>query len=121
MAKQLCIRLYRSSDVLGFSGPPLVLSTTLISSAGAQCYQFAGASVTLQIDITSFTSKNGPVFSNGTGYVTNDYFQSNNSLTVGGVTLTSQSTTNTPDCVNCLLGSVISITSLAITRSPTSH
>jgi uncharacterized protein (TIGR03437 family) len=102
--------MHPSLQILRRLGPFLAaifLSAITVSIAGAQCYQFAGASVKLQIDITSFTSENGPVFSNSTGYVTNDYFESNNSLTVGGVTQTSQSTANTPDCVGCLLGSVI--------------
>jgi uncharacterized protein (TIGR03437 family) len=75
------------------------------STASAQCYQFSGSGATLQINITSFVEKTGPVFSNG-GYVTSDLFESDNSLTVGGATMTSQSTANTPDCVGCSVGSV---------------
>src|SRR5580658_2583830 len=82
----------------------LILAAFTASTAGAQCYQFSGPGATLQITISSFVSKNGPTFSNGTGYTTSDYFQGNNSLTIGGVTQTSISTTNTPTCVNCMIG-----------------
>jgi uncharacterized protein (TIGR03437 family) len=85
----------------------LFLIALTASTAGAQCYQFSGSGATIQITISSFTSKNGPTFSNGTGYITNDYFQGTNSLTIGGVTETSISTAATPDCVNCQLGSAI--------------
>jgi uncharacterized protein (TIGR03437 family) len=85
----------------------LILAAFTASTAGAQCYQFSGPGATLQITISSFVSKNGPTFSNGTGYTTSDYFQGNNSLTIGGVTQTSISTTNTPTCVNCMIGSAI--------------
>ncbi len=74
-------------------------------TASAQCYEFSGSGATLQINITSFVEKTGPVFSNG-GYVTSDYFDSNNSLTVGGATMKSQSTANSPDCQGCSPGSV---------------
>jgi uncharacterized protein (TIGR03437 family) len=83
-----------------------VLMAALASTASAQCYQFSGSGATLQITISSFISKTTTP-SNGTGYVTNDYFQGNNSFTVGGVTQTSISTTNTPTCENCLIGAVI--------------
>ncbi|MGD0297559.1 MAG: hypothetical protein ABSE86_10610 [Bryobacteraceae bacterium] len=70
------------------------------------CYQFSGSGATLEIDITSFVSKqDGPVTSSG--YTSRDTFQGNNSLTLGGSTKTSISTSNTPDCVGCLLGSAV--------------
>jgi uncharacterized protein (TIGR03437 family) len=82
----------------------LVLFAVAASRVSAQCYQFSGSGATLQIDITSFVTKNGPNLSSDGAYITSDYFESNNSLTVGGATMTSQSTTNTPDCVMCLVG-----------------
>jgi len=84
----------------------LVVMAAASSTIRAQCYQFSGSGATLDITISSFISKTTTP-SNGTGYVTNDYFQGNNSLTVGGVTQTSLSTTNTPDCVNCLIGAAV--------------
>jgi uncharacterized protein (TIGR03437 family) len=76
------------------------------STGNPGCYQFSGPSVTLNIDITSFTSKDDNQTSS-TGYTSKDLFEGNNSLTAGGATKTSQSTSNSPDCVGCLLGSVI--------------
>lgn len=84
----------------------LFLAAVTASTASAQCYQFSGSGVSLDIDITDFTLKNGPTFSGGGAYMTNDRFESNNTLTVGGATKTSQSTANTPDCVDCEIGSV---------------
>lgn len=79
----------------------------LASTAGAQgCYQFSGSGATLQITISSFITKTTTP-SNGTGYITNDYYQGNNSLTVGGTTQTSTSTTNSPDCQTCLYGAAV--------------
>jgi uncharacterized protein (TIGR03437 family) len=77
------------------------------STVSAQCYQFAGAGVTLKIDITSFTSRADDQNISGGGHSSNDRFESNNSLTVGGTTKTTVSTSNTPDCVGCLLGSAV--------------
>jgi uncharacterized protein (TIGR03437 family) len=85
----------------------LLLFAVAASRARAQCYEFSGSGATLQIDITSFVMQNGPNFSGGGAYMTNDRFQSNNTFTVGGATTTSHSTTNTPDCVNCKVGSVM--------------
>jgi uncharacterized protein (TIGR03437 family) len=82
------------------------LMATVASTARAQCYQFSGSGATLQITISSFISKTTTP-SNGSGYVTNDYFQGNNSFTVGGVTQTSISTTDTPTCENCLIGAAV--------------
>lgn len=83
-----------------------VLMAVVASTASAQCYQFSGSGATIQITISSFTLQNGPTFSNGTGYITSDRFEGTNSLTIGGVTQTSISAANTPDCVNCTIGSV---------------
>jgi uncharacterized protein (TIGR03437 family) len=76
------------------------------TTASAQCYQFTGAGATLEIDITDFTLKNGPNSSGGGAYMTNDRFEGNNTLTVGGSTKTSKSTANSPDCVQCEIGTV---------------
>ena len=62
--------------------------------------------MTLDIDVTSFASKDDDQ-TNSTGYTSKDTFEGNNSLAVGGATKTSQSTSNTPDCVGCLLGSAV--------------
>ena len=70
------------------------------------CYQFSGPGASIQIDITSFASKQDDSVSSS-GYTSRDTFESNNSLTIGGGTKTSISTTNTPDCVGCLIGSAV--------------
>jgi uncharacterized protein (TIGR03437 family) len=77
------------------------------SSAGAQCYEFAGSGATLQIDITSFASKQDDTTTSNGGYDSKDTFSSHNTLTVGGTTQTSTSAANTPTCVECLIGSAI--------------
>ncbi len=81
----------------------MLLLAVTASTACAQCYQFSGSGATLEINITDFTLKNGPTFSNG-GYSTNDRFEGTNTLTVGGSTKTSTSTANTPQCVQCEIG-----------------
>lgn len=70
------------------------------------CYQFSGSGATIQIDITSFATKQDNSVSSS-GYTSRDTFESNNSLTIGGSTKTSISTSNTPDCVGCLIGSAV--------------
>jgi uncharacterized protein (TIGR03437 family) len=102
--------MYPASEIFRRPGRfifALFLAAVTASSASAQCYEFSGSGATLQIDITSFTSKNGPTFSSSGGYITSDYYESNNTFTLGGVTQTSQSTANTPTCVLCLIGSVL--------------
>ena len=85
----------------------IVVIGVTASSAGAQCYEFSGSGATLQIDITSFASRQDDTPTSNGGYDSNDTFSSHNSLTVGGVTQTSTSAVNTPTCVECLVGSVI--------------
>jgi len=60
-------------------------------SASAQCYQFTGKGATLQVNITSVFSQNGPNFISG-GYGTTYSIESTNTLIVGSTTQTSQST-----------------------------
>jgi uncharacterized protein (TIGR03437 family) len=81
---------------------PAVGSTT----GNPSCYQFSGPGATLEIDVTSFASKQDDKTSS-TGYTSRDTFEGNNSLMIGGSTKTSISTSNTPDCVGCLLGSAV--------------
>jgi uncharacterized protein (TIGR03437 family) len=76
------------------------------TTGNPSCYQFSGPGATLEIDVTSFASKQDDVTSS-TGYTSKDTFQGNNSLTIGGSTKTSISTSNTPVCVGCLLGSAV--------------
>jgi uncharacterized protein (TIGR03437 family) len=88
-----------------------VISVKYAAGAGSGsgnpgCYQFSGGGATLDIDITSFASKDDDQ-TNSTGFTSKDTFEGNNSLTVGGATKTSQSTSNSPDCVGCLLGSAV--------------
>ncbi len=85
--------------------PPLALpqSTT---PGNPECYQFSGPSATLQMEISSFVSKMDDQPTSA-GYTSKDTFQGNNSLTIGSATKTSQSTSNTPDCVGCLLGTAV--------------
>jgi len=84
----------------------LLVSAVTAATASAQCYEFAGSGATLQIDITSFTLTNAPGPSSaGGGYVSSYYFESNNTFTVGGKTMTSQSS-NPSNCVQCLIGSL---------------
>jgi len=86
----------------------LVLMAGMTATASAQCYQFAGPNVTLQITVSSFTGKNGPTFSNGSPYyITSDYFVGTNTLTVGGVTQASEDMV-TPDCQACVSSALIS-------------
>jgi uncharacterized protein (TIGR03437 family) len=93
--------------VFGLAPLALAQSMTARASAGnPDCYQFAGPAATLDVDITSFTSKKDDQPTSA-GYTSKDTFQGNNSLTIGGATKTSQSTSNTPDCVGCLLGSAV--------------
>jgi uncharacterized protein (TIGR03437 family) len=70
------------------------------------CYQFSGPGATLDIDITSFASKQDDHVTSS-GYTSRDTYEGNNSLMIGGSTKTSTSTSNTPDCVGCLLGSAV--------------
>ena len=70
------------------------------------CYQFSGPGATLEIDITSFASQQDDK-ATSSGYTSRDTFEGNNSLMIGGSTKTSTSTSNTPDCVGCLLGSAV--------------
>jgi len=70
------------------------------------CYQFSGPNATLEIDITSFASKQDDQ-PTSSGYTSKDTYEGNNSLMIGGSTKTSTSTSNTPDCVGCLLGSAV--------------
>ncbi len=72
----------------------VLLVAVTVASANAQCYKFAGAGASLEINISGFTLKNGPNFTGGGAYMTNDRFEGNNTLTVGGATKTSQSTAN---------------------------
>jgi len=74
----------------------ILLAAVTAATASAQCYQFTGTGATLEIDISDFTLKNGPTFSGGGAYSTNDRFEGNNTLMVGGATKTSTSTANTP-------------------------
>jgi uncharacterized protein (TIGR03437 family) len=78
-------------------------STGSATTGNPGCYQFSGPGATLEIDVTSFASKQDDV-SSPTGYTSKDTFEGNNSLSIGGSTKTSISTSNTPDCVGCLLG-----------------
>jgi uncharacterized protein (TIGR03437 family) len=78
----------------------------LARGGNPQCYQFSGGGATLEIEISSFVSQQDDQ-TNSSGYTSKDTFQGNNSLTVGGTTQTSQSTSNSPDCVGCLLGSAV--------------
>lgn len=80
--------------------------STTGSGGNPGCYQFSGPDATLEMDITSFVSRNDDQ-PNTAGYTSKDTFVGNNSLTIGGTTQTSQSTSNTPDCVGCLLGSAV--------------
>jgi uncharacterized protein (TIGR03437 family) len=81
-------------------------SATGSTSGNPSCYQFSGPGATLEIDITSFASKQDDQ-ATSSGYTTRDTFEGNNSLMIGGSTKTSTSTSNTPDCVGCLLGSAV--------------
>jgi uncharacterized protein (TIGR03437 family) len=81
-------------------------ATTGSTTGNPSCYQFSGPNATLEIDVTSFASKQDDVTS-PTGYTSRDTFEGNNSLTIGGSTKTSISTSNTPDCVGCLLGGAV--------------
>lgn len=84
----------------------LLACAVTAATASAQCYEFAGSGATLQIDITSFTLTNAPGPSSpGGGYVSSYHFESNNTFTVGGKTMTSQSS-NPSNCVQCLIGSL---------------
>ena len=85
---------------------PAQLALAQSSTGNPECYQFSGSGATLEIDITSFSSKMDDQPTSA-GYTSKDTFQGNNSLTVGTGTKTSQSTSNTPDCVGCLLGSAV--------------
>ena len=58
--------------------------------AGAQCYEFTGPGVTLDIDVATILLQLGPTFLDG-GYSTTYNFSGDNSLTVGGTKLTSKS------------------------------
>jgi hypothetical protein len=60
------------------------------SSANAQCYQFSGSGVTLQINISSISPWIGPTPVPGGGFLGNGFFSSNNTFTAGGTTFTSQ-------------------------------
>jgi uncharacterized protein (TIGR03437 family) len=102
--------MYPTSEILRRPGrffSALLLFAFTASTGSAQCYQFAGSGATLKIDITSFTSREDDQSISGGGHSSNDRFESNNSLTIGGTTKTTVSTSNTPDCVGCLLGSAV--------------
>ncbi len=62
----------------------------LAATASAQCYQFSGPNVTLQINVDTVNFKLGPTFVSG-GYSTTYTFSGSNSFTLGGATQTSQS------------------------------
>jgi uncharacterized protein (TIGR03437 family) len=85
---------------------PAPLALAQSSTGNPECYQFSGSGATLEIDISSFSSKMDDQPPSA-GYTSKDTFQGNNSLTIGTATKTSQSTSNTPDCVGCLLGSAV--------------
>src|SRR5580704_8032157 len=76
------------------------------TTGNPSCYQFSGPGATLEIDITSFAVKQDDQ-PTSSGYTSRDTYEGNNSLTIGGGTKTSTSTSNTPDCVGCLLGSAV--------------
>src|SRR5262245_45639824 len=59
--------------------------------ADAQCYVFSGSGVTLQVNITNINFQTGPTSVAG-GRQTDYVFSGDNSLTIGGSTLTSVST-----------------------------
>lgn len=102
--------MYPSSGVLQREARILFvvfLIAVMAASASAQCYQFSGSGATLQIDITSFASRQDDTPTSNGGYDSNDTFSSMNSLTVGGSTQTSTSAANTPTCVECLVGSAV--------------
>lgn len=62
----------------------------LAATASAQCYQFSGPDVTLQINVDTINFKLGPTFVSG-GYTTTYNYSGSNSFTLGGVKQTSQS------------------------------
>ena len=62
----------------------------MAAAAGAQCYEFTGPGVTLDIDVATISLQLGPTFLDG-GYTTTYNFSGDNSLTVGGTKLTSKS------------------------------
>jgi hypothetical protein len=62
----------------------------LAATASAQCYQFSGPSVTLQINVTTINLQLGPSFVAG-GFSTTYTHSGANSFTLGGVNQTSQS------------------------------
>ncbi len=76
------------------------------TTGNPSCYQFSGPDATLEIDITSFAVKQDDKATSA-GYTSRDTYEGNNSLMLGGATKTSISTSNTPDCVGCLLGSAV--------------
>ena len=82
----------------------LLLLAVTAATVSAQCYKFTGTGATLEVDISDFTLKNGPNFTSGGAYMTNDRFEGTNTLTVGGSTKKSTSTANTPQCVQCEIG-----------------
>jgi uncharacterized protein (TIGR03437 family) len=84
----------------------MLLLAVTASTACAQCYEFSGSGATLKVDITDFTLKSGPTFTGGGAYSTNDRFEGTNTFTAGGSTKTSQSTANTPECVECEIGTI---------------
>ncbi|HEY4363625.1 MAG TPA: RHS repeat-associated core domain-containing protein [Bryobacteraceae bacterium] len=59
-------------------------------SASAQCYQFSGPGATLKINITLVVLQTGPIYSNGYSETVLT-FSGDNTFTVNGSTLTSQS------------------------------
>ncbi len=62
----------------------------LAATASAQCYQFSGPDVTLQIGVDTINFKLGPTSVNG-GYTTTYNYSGSNSFTLGGVKQVSQS------------------------------
>ena len=77
-----------------FQSPRQVFTTflwfALAATASAQCYQFSGPGVTLQINVTTINLQLGPSFVAG-GFSTTYTYSGANSFTLGGVNQTSQS------------------------------
>src|ERR1700722_12927708 len=82
----------------------LLLLAVTAATVNAQCYKFTGTGATLEIDISDFTLKQGPNLSSDGAYMSNGQFEGTNTLIVGGSTKTSKSTANTPQCVQCEIG-----------------
>jgi uncharacterized protein (TIGR03437 family) len=67
------------------------LLAAMAAAANAQCYEFTGPGVMLDINIATITLQLGPSFLAG-GYTTTYTYSGDNSLIVGGTKLTSKST-----------------------------